>query len=216
MASYLGDRAPDGALLARVRDRFDESIAAQRATREAVAEPLLAAARVLADAFASSHMVLLCGNGGSAADSQHIAAEFISRLSPGRERRALPAIALTTDGSVLTAHANDYSFDDVFARQVEALGRDGDVLIAISTSGASRNVAAAVHTARSQGMRVIGLFGEGAPLARDVDVAVLVAAHTTQAIQECLLVIEHTLCELVEELLFPVTQPFVVPAVVTQ
>ena len=216
MARYLGGRAPDGALLARVRDRFDESIAAQQATREAAAEPLIAAAHLLADAFATGHVVLLCGNGGSAADSQHIAAEFISRLGPGRERRALPAIALTTDGSVLTAHANDYSFDTVFARQVEALGRAGDVLIAISTSGASRNVAAAVHTGRAQGMRVIGLFGEGAPLAHDVDVAVLVTARSTQAVQECLLVLEHTLCELVEELLFPVTAAIALPAVLTQ
>lgn len=189
-------------LLQRVRHHFDESIAAQTAARDNAAEAIVLAASVVADAFASGHKVLLCGNGGSAADCQHVAAEFVSRLSSARERRALPAIALTTDGSILTAQANDYSFDSVFARQVEALGVAGDVLIAISTSGASRNVAEAVDTARDRGLHVIGLFGAGAPLARAVDTLVTVDSVSQQATQECFLAVEHALCELVEELLF--------------
>lgn len=189
-------------LLQRVRHHFDMSIAAQTAARDNAAEAIVLAASVVADAFAAGHKVLLCGNGGSAADCQHVAAEFVSRLSSARERRALPAIALTTNGSVLTAQANDYSFDSVFARQVEALGVAGDVLIAISTSGASRNVGEAARAARDRGLHVIGLFGAGAPLAGAVHTLVTVDSVSQQATQECFLAIEHAFCDLVEELLF--------------
>lgn len=185
-----------------VRAHFDAAIAAQTLARDRTAHAVVAAAQEIATAFAAGRKVLLCGNGGSAADCQHMAAEFVTRLSAARERRALPAIALTTDTSTLTAQSNDYGFDSVFARQVEALGRPGDVLIAISTSGSSRNVVEAVRTSHRQGLRVIGLFGAGAPLAGEVDTPVLVSGRTQQSVQECFLVIEHAMCEVVEELLF--------------
>jgi D-sedoheptulose 7-phosphate isomerase len=187
-------------LLSHVRERFDETLAAQRWVRDTQGRALIDAATSIATAFERGRKLLLCGNGGSAADCQHMAAEFVSRLSAKLERESLPAIALTTDTSFITAHANDYSFDTVFSRQVEGLGKQGDVLLAISTSGASRNIREAVHAAHQRGLRVIGLFGRGAALARDVDVLVEVDGAGTAAIQECFLSIEHTLCELVEQL----------------
>lgn len=187
-------------LLSHVRDRFDATLAAQRWVRDTQGTALIDAATSIATAFEQGRKLLLCGNGGSAADCQHMAAEFVSRLSAKLERESLPAIALTTDTSFITAHANDYSFDTVFSRQVEGLGKPGDVLLAISTSGASRNIREAVHAARRRGVRVIGLFGLGAALAHDVDVLIEVDGASTAAIQECFLSIEHTVCELVEQL----------------
>ena len=142
--------------------------------------------------------ILLCGNGGSAADAQHIAAEFVGRYET--ERRALPAIALTTDTSALTALANDYNFDRIFARQVEALAAAGDCLIAISTSGNSPNVLAAVMTARSVGCRVIGMTGaKGKKLASLCDACLMVPSDRTARIQEGHIAIAHIWCELVDE-----------------
>jgi D-sedoheptulose 7-phosphate isomerase len=141
---------------------------------------------------------LICGNGGSAADAQHIAAEFVGRYET--ERRALPAIALTTDTSALTALANDYGFERVFARQVEALAQPGDCLIAISTSGNSPNVIAAVMTARSLGCRVIGMTGaKGKKLASLSDACLMVPSDRTARIQEAHITIAHIWCELVDE-----------------
>jgi D-sedoheptulose 7-phosphate isomerase len=142
--------------------------------------------------------ILICGNGGSAADAQHIAAEFVGRYET--ERRALPAIALTTDTSALTALANDYGFERVFARQVEALAQPGDCLIAISTSGNSPNVIAAVMTARSLGCRVIGMTGaKGKKLASLSDACLMVPSDRTARIQEAHITIAHIWCELVDE-----------------
>jgi D-sedoheptulose 7-phosphate isomerase len=136
----------------------------------------------------------LCGNGGSAADAQHIAAEFVGRYE--KERRAMPAIALTTDTSALTALANDYSFDRVFARQIEALAHDGDCLIAISTSGNSPNVIAAVMTARNIGCRIIGMTGQdGKKLASLCDAVVMVPSSRTARIQEAHISVAHYWCE---------------------
>ncbi len=141
--------------------------------------------------------VLICGNGGSAADAQHIAAEFIGRYET--ERKALPAIALTTDTSALTALANDYSFDRVYARQVEALGVDGDCLIAISTSGNSPNVIAAVMEARNRGCSVIGMTGaKGKKLASLSDASIIVPSERTARIQEAHITIAHIWCEMVD------------------
>jgi len=151
--------------------------------------------------------VLLCGNGGSAADCQHVAAELVSRLTRDSERPGLPAIALTTDTSFLTAYANDCGFEGVFARQVEALGRPGDVLIGISTSGNSPNVLRAVELAREKGMRSIALTGQGGRLAKLADVAVSVPSDDTRHIQEAHLAVEHVLCLLVEESLFAAGSP---------
>jgi D-sedoheptulose 7-phosphate isomerase len=145
---------------------------------------------------------LLFGNGGSAADAQHIAGEFVNRFSI-EERRALPAIALSTDGGVLTCIANDTGFERVFARQVEALGARGDVCLAISTSGTSPNVVAAVEQARSQGLKTIGLLGrDGGRLAPLCDIALVVSSKDTQRIQETHNLIGHIICELVESALF--------------
>ena len=155
-------------------------------------------AKIILDTVQAGGKILLCGNGGSAADAQHIAAEFVGRYET--ERRALPAIALTTDTSALTALANDYSFDRVFARQVEALAAPGDCLIAISTSGNSPNVIAAVMTARNLGCRVVGMTGAGGKkLASLCDACLMVPSERTARIQEGHITVAHIWCELVDE-----------------
>lgn len=165
------------------------------------ANGLEAAARILLSCFQCDGKVLIFGNGGSAADAQHMAAELVGQVR--RTRAPLAAIALTTDASVVTAIANDYGFDQVFARQVTALGRPGDVAIAISVSGTSANVLAGIDAARRARMRVIGITGSlTAPLARLGDAAITVEADDTQAIQEAHLVAEHALCDAVEHALF--------------
>ena len=144
--------------------------------------------------------LLFFGNGGSAADAQHLAAEFVGRFV--RERAGLPAIALTTDSSILTAVGNDYGFDQIFARQVQALGRPGDVAIAISTSGNSPNIIEAVKAARKGYLKTIGLSGkDGGLLATEADVVITIASTSTARIQECHITIGHLLCELTEEAL---------------
>ena len=161
------------------------------------------AAQLIAAALSADGKLLLCGNGGSAADAQHIAGEFVNRfLHAGR--RALPALALSTDGGVLTSVANDTSFDRIFARQVEAFGRRGDVLLVISTSGNSANVIAAAEQAQAQEMKIIGLLGrDGGWVAPLCDLALVVPSHDTQRIQETHNLIGHIICELVEGALFP-------------
>jgi D-sedoheptulose 7-phosphate isomerase len=161
------------------------------------------AARMIADCFSAGGKLLLFGNGGSAADAQHIAGEFINRFLP-QDRRALPAIALSTDGGVLTCIANDTGFENVFARQVEALGTLGDVCLAITTSGNSQNVIAAIEQARAREMKVIGLLGrDGGRCASLCDLALVVESADTQRIQETHNLIGHVICEVVELLLFP-------------
>lgn len=179
----------------------DTSALCERVAREGLAQIAGGAARIAA-AFRDGHKLLLCGNGGSAADCQHMATEFVSRLTKQRDRRALPAIALTTDTSFLTAFANDSGFDDVFARQVEAFGQPGDVLIAISTSGNSVNVLRAVEKAKRLSVVTVGLLGEGGALTGLVDWPIVVPSRDTQRVQETLLPIEHILCDLVEDELF--------------
>jgi len=167
------------------------------------ADAIAAAAGLISRAFQQRHKLLLCGNGGSAADCQHMAAELVGRLSRDRMRPGLPAIALTTDSSFLTAHANDFGFDGVFARQIEAIGTAGDVLLAISTSGSSRNVVAAVRRACSGGLKIVTLTGEGGPVTEGADVAIRVPATDVQLIQQAHLAIEHLICELIEQTLYP-------------
>lgn len=155
------------------------------------------AAEAIAQSLVQGNKLLLCGNGGSAADSQHIAAEFTGRFIG--DRKPLAALALSTDSSALTCIANDYSFDEVFARQVVGLGRPGDCLLAISTSGNSRNVIRAAEVARSSGIYAIGLLGrDGGRLRTLCDLAILVPSTTTARIQEAHIFIGHTLCALVE------------------
>ena len=161
------------------------------------------AAGMLADCFTAGGKLLLFGNGGSAADAQHIAGEFVNRFLP-QDRRALPAIALSTDGTVLTCIANDTGFENVFARQVEALGAPNDVCLAITTSGNSPNVLAAVERARAKDMKVIGLLGrDGGRCAPLCDLALIVRSDDTQRVQETHNLIGHIICELVEMILFP-------------
>ena len=164
-------------------------------------EPVERAALMLAAVYRDGGKALIFGNGGSAADSQHFAAELVGRFEA--ERVALPAVALTTDTSVITAIANDYGFENVFSRQVEALGRSGDVAIAISTSGTSENVLRGVDAARRAGMATIGLCGsDGCPLCRSVDVAISIGAANTAAVQQSHLTVEHALCRSLERQLF--------------
>jgi len=169
--------------------------------------PVGMAAGLIGAAFWGGRKLLLCGNGGSAADCQHVAAEFVSGLFRDKPRRALAAIALTTDTSVITAQANDVGFDKIFARQVYALGHAYDVLLAISTSGHSENVIQAADAAKNQGMWVIALTGpDGGQLALVADVVIHAPGGSVQRIQESMLYLEHLICECVEMLLFPETE----------
>lgn len=159
-------------------------------------------AQRMIDAFKRGNKILLCGNGGSAADAQHIAAEFVGRFK--RERKSLPAIALTTDTSILTALANDYSYDLIFARQVEGLGKKGDVLIAISTSGTSKNIIAAARKAKELGLTVVGFSGKsGRELQKVSDLIFLAGSEKTPHVQEMHITALHAISEAVEDALFP-------------
>jgi len=192
--------SPDAAVSV-ITDRLRQSAEITEAMR-ARASDIAQAAAIITKSFQAGGKLLLCGNGGSAADCQHLAAEFINRLSRDRERRALPALALTTDTSYLTAYANDHGFDGVYARQIEAFGTAGDVLLAISTSGSSPNVLAAADAARGRGIGVVALLGETGRLAAAADVAIKVPSRDTQLIQQVHLAVEHLICELVERALF--------------
>ena len=155
----------------------------------------------LATCITSGHKVLIFGNGGSAADAQHIAAEFVNRFQI--ERPPLAAIALTTDTSIITSIANDYHFDQIFSKQVRALGQKDDIAIGISTSGGSRNVLEAIHAARDIGIFTIGLTGRGGKLAECADLVFRVESDTTARIQEAHITLGHILCDLLERILFP-------------
>ena len=179
-----------------IRSLFDAACTRSSCSLSEHAADLERAVDLVAEASAVVKL-LLFGNGGSAADAQHIASEFVGRMT--RDRRALPAIALTTDTSALTAISNDYGYDEVFARQVQALGRAGDVALALSTSGNSPNVLRAVSACRSLGMRVVGLTGgDGGALAGQVDVSLRVSAsRLSPRVQETHILVGHVLCELV-------------------
>ncbi|HYY07620.1 MAG TPA: SIS domain-containing protein [Actinomycetota bacterium] len=172
--------------------------------RDACLDDVVEAARQLAAALRAGGKLLICGNGGSAADAQHLAAELVGTLTLDRLRRAIPAIALTTDTSVLTAVANDFGAERVFSRQVEAHGRPGDGLIAISTSGSSVNVLAAVEEGRARGLTIVTLTGAaGGKLATMADVAIRAPSDVTGHVQEAHLAIEHLLAVLIERELHP-------------
>lgn len=162
---------------------------------------IMQTAEVIADAFKAGNKLLLCGNGGSAADAQHLAAEFVNRFMI--ERPPLPAVALSTDTSILTSVGNDYSFDQIFLKQIKAIGKEGDVLLAISTSGESKNVIMAVKTARDMGIRTIGLTGKsGGKMAKMVDILLNVDSNITARVQEVHITIGHIICELIDHILF--------------
>ncbi|MBI5807270.1 MAG: D-sedoheptulose 7-phosphate isomerase [Ignavibacteriales bacterium] len=164
---------------------------------------ILLAVQSLVSSFKNGKKLLLCGNGGSAADCQHIATEFVIRLSHNLQRPALPALALTTDSSNLTAGGNDIGFENVFARSIEGLGNDGDVLFAISTSGNSKNIIKAVEKAKEKNIFTIGfLGGSGGKLKDIVDLPIIIPSSNTQRIQEGHITVAHIICELVEDSLF--------------
>ena len=184
----------------RVRDHFAESIAVKEVAGEQLAESIAAAGRLLSDALLDDGKILSCGNGGSAADAQHFSSELLNRFE--RERPGLPALALTTDSSTLTSISNDYSYAEIFSKQVRALGKSQDVLLAISTSGNSENVIRAVAAAHEREMRVVALTGcDGgrmADLFSEDDVEIRVPATRTARIQEVHLVVIHCLCDLID------------------
>ncbi len=190
-------------LVDRTFEQFDESIRLKQLAAETLAQPIASAIELLASTLSEGHRLLICGNGGSAADAQHLAAELIGRFE--RERPALPAIALTTDSSILTALSNDYRFDEVFSRQVRGLGGPGDLLLAISTSGNSVNILRAIEAAHEREMGVIALTGQGggriATQLRESDLLLAVPHTRTARIQEVHLLILHCLCDGVDALL---------------
>lgn len=181
-----------------IREHMEASIAAKRRVLDQLLPVIESAAQTIIGAVRTGNKVLFFGNGGSASDAQHLAAEFVGRYE--KERRALPSIALTTDTSILTAVANDYSFDTIFARQIEALGVRGDVAFGISTSGNSKNVNQAILAAKAKGLKTIGLTGRsGGELAKIADITIVIPVERTAHIQECHIAIGHVLCRLVDE-----------------
>jgi D-sedoheptulose 7-phosphate isomerase len=190
--------------LERVRGYLAETSRTAAETAERCAEQVLLAAETIERSIRDGGKLLICGNGGSAGDAQHLATEFVSTLTVDRRRAAIPAIALTTDTSLLTAIANDYGFEGVFARQVEALGRDGDVLLGISTSGGSANVVRAFEGARAAGLRTIALTGgTGGALAALADVEIRIPSDRTSHVQEAHIAVGQLIAFLVEDALHP-------------
>jgi len=188
----------------RIASHFAASIATKQQAAAALAPHIARASQAMVDCLKSGGKILACGNGGSAGDSQHFAAELVGRFE--REREELAAIALTTDSSILTAVANDYSFDEIFSKQVRALGKPGDILFGISTSGNSKNVIAAVEAAHKKGLIVIGMTGRNGgkigEMMGERDVLLNVESTVTARIQEVHLLTLHCLCDAIDHLLF--------------
>ena len=191
-------------IISDIQSLFEQSIATKQNAAGVLAEPIARAVELLVSTLTAGGKVLSCGNGGSAADAQHFSAELLNRFE--MERPALPAVALTTDSSTLTSIANDYDYDEVFAKQVRALGRPGDALLAISTSGNSANVNRAIDAAHEQDTHVVALTGRdggaAAGLLRDRDVEIRVPAESTARIQEVHLLVIHCLCDQIDRLMF--------------
>ena len=189
--------------LNHINELFEESIRTKRLASDQLKEPIVSAGKLLAKQITAGCKVLSCGNGGSAADAQHFSSELINRFE--KDRRGLAAIALTTDSSTLTSIANDSNYKRIFSRQIEALGKAGDVLLAISTSGNSDNVNEAIQQTHKQRIQVIALSGKTggrmAKLLREDDIEIRVPSHSTARIQEVHLLILHCLCDLIDQLL---------------
>jgi D-sedoheptulose 7-phosphate isomerase len=189
-------------LSARLMAAVTEAVALKQRVAAEQGQVVEAAARLLAEILKGGGKILLFGNGGSAADAQHLAAEFVNRFQV--ERPPLAAVALTTDTSILTSIGNDYDFQEIFAKQVRALGRAGDAALGLSTSGGSANVVRGLQAARDLGLKTVALSGgDGGPVARAADLAIVVPSRTTPRIQEVHITIGHVLCDLVDFLLFP-------------
>jgi len=181
----------------RIKEIFQESIAVKEKTLDENLAKIEESVKVIAQAFIKGHKVFFFGNGGSAADSQHIAAEFIGRFQ--KERKSLPAMALTTDSSILTALSNDYGFEIIFQRQLEGLAEEGDVAVGISTSGNSSNVILGIQTAKKMGLKTVAFTGgNGGKLKDHADININVPSESTARIQESHICVAHTICELVE------------------
>lgn len=187
-----------------IENNFNENMVAMQKAKDALLEPVAKAIELLVNTFKNNNKLLVCGNGGSAADSQHFAAEFTGRYE--MERNPLPAISLTTDTSALTAIGNDYGFDMVFAKQVEALAVKGDILFAISTSGNSSNVIKAIEVAKQKGVYIIALTGKGGGKIKELldnnDINICAPVNRTARIQETHILILHTICDAVDNILF--------------
>jgi len=180
-----------------VKSSIDEHLSVLQAVGKENSGQAAAAAQKITDCLKNGGKILICGNGGSAADSQHFAAELAGRYK--KERKALAAVSLTTDTSALTAIGNDYGFERIFARQVEALGRQGDVLVALSTSGNSPNILAAIETAKKQGMAAIGMTGaSGGKMKSMCDLCICIPSSNTPRIQEAHITLIHAICEIVD------------------
>jgi D-sedoheptulose 7-phosphate isomerase len=184
-----------------VSDKIEEAEMSINALRLSCNQEIVDSALLIVSCFNNGGKVLICGNGGSAADSQHFAAEFVSSFSKKIKRRSYPAIALTTDTSVITSYANDFSFDDIFARQIESLGQKDDILIVFTTSGSSGNCLSAVDQAKKQGLKTLAFTCLGGEITKKVDLSIRVPSNDTQHIQECHVVAYHIIAGLVEELM---------------
>ena len=204
-SEHKGNNMSTKAIANNVKSIFDASIKTKQEASENLNSSITSAIEKIASALQSGHKVLSCGNGGSAGDAQHFAAELVCRFE--RERPALAALALTVDTSALTAISNDYHFDEIFARQIDALAKQGDILLAISTSGFSPNVVRAIEQAHIQEMTVVALTGrDGGQVAKilnDNDIEIRVPSESTARIQEVHLLTIHCLCDQIDEALFP-------------
>ena len=185
-----------------IKDSLAESSEVKLKIEKECMNDILSAINFLTNSFKTGNKLLLCGNGGSAADCQHLATEFVIRLSHDIDRPAIPAIALTTDTSNLTAGGNDIGFENVFARSIQGLGQTEDVLLAISTSGNSPNIIKAIEAAKEKGMKVIGLGGNGGKIKSLVDVQIIIPSFNVQRIQEGHITVGHIICESVENELY--------------
>lgn len=184
-----------------IEEAINESIFVKENTLQSQSDTIIAIAKAMIACLKKGGKIIFCGNGGSAADSQHLAAELVGRFQ--KDRRALAAIALTTDTSIITSLANDFGFEAVFSRQVEALAKKGDVLVATSTSGNSANILAAVKIAKARRLTTIAFTGgEGGKLAKLCDISLIVPSHVTARIQEAHITVGHILCQLVEKEIF--------------
>ncbi len=188
--------------MSKLSTRFQELVTLIPEFELEATSSIAAAAHAISHAFEAGNKVLICGNGGSAADSQHFAAEFVNAFSRDLDRKALPAIALSTDTSILTSIANDFHFENVFSRQVAAYGKPGDVLITLTTSGASKNCISAVQMAKSLNMTNIVFTKKNGHLSSLADIQIEVPSQNTQHIQECHMLAYHVITELVEDKLF--------------
>jgi len=191
-------------LHSQISAHFEDSITTKESARVQLVDPIHDAGELMVHCLLNEGKILCCGNGGSAGDSQHFSAELLNRFE--KERPGLPAIALTTDSSTITAIANDYSYQEIFSKQVTALGQPGDVLLAISTSGNSENVMEAIKAGHERNMRIVALSGkdggEMAPLLRDQDVEIRAPSDRTARIQEVHLVVIHSLCDFIDTQIF--------------